>query len=98
MTATLDMAGRLSQEACVSRDGMARSLSPAERLGELKPSPAHPLGVLRQSSGGAAKRIGVPARHQLAGPIHTLRQAGVAERDHWAAAGHGLEAGQAETL
>src|SRR5260370_30234675 len=61
MTATLDKARRLSQEAFVTRDRLAGGLAPAERLGSLEPGAAGTCRGSRHEGGGAAPRIRVAA-------------------------------------
>src|SRR5712691_2715295 len=98
MTATLDKTGRLSQEAFVTRDGLARGLAPAEPLGPLEPSAAGTSRVSRQGGGGSAQRVGVAVRDELARITDDLGQAGVAECCYRAAGRHRLETWQPETL
>src|SRR5260370_23185511 len=98
MTATLDTARRLSQEAFVTRDRLSGGLAPAKRLGSLEPGATGACRVSRQDGGGSAQRIGVAVRDQLTGIAHDLRQAWISERRHPAAAPHPLQAWQPQTL
>src|SRR5712692_11305507 len=98
MTATLDKTGRLSQEAFVTRDCLARRLAPTKPLGPLEPGAAGTSRVSREGRGGPAQRIGVPVCDQLPRIAHDLGQAGVLECRHRAAARYRLQAWQPETL
>src|SRR5216684_7280076 len=98
MTATLDKAERLSQEALVTGDGLARGLAPAEPLGPLEPSAAGSSRVLGQGGRGSTQCLGIAISDQLARIAHDLRQARVSERRHRAAARHRLQAGEPEAL
>src|SRR5712691_4393673 len=98
MTATLDKAGRLSQEAFITRDGLARGLAPAEPFGPLEPSAAGPSRVLGQGRRGSTQCLGIPIRDQLARITHDLGQARVSERRHRTAARRRLQARQPEAL
>src|ERR1700694_5122608 len=57
MTVTLDNAGRLSQEAFVTRDRLAGRLAPAERLGSLEPGGPGPGRVPPQGGGRPAPAL-----------------------------------------
>src|SRR5260370_1011026 len=65
MTATLDKAERLSQEAFVTRDGLARGLAPPEPFGPLQPVAARSR---RRRARCAAPRRRTTARPPTAPP------------------------------
>src|SRR3989442_8266743 len=96
MTATLLTAGRLSQYGFVSRDCLARGSLPAELTRLLQSGPPPPLWLADHRGGGLAKSLAVAVFDEHPGGIDNLRDAGVPEGGHGAAAGHGLQAGQAE--
>src|ERR1700736_125431 len=98
MTATLDNAGRLSQEAGVRRDRLAGGLTPAEVFCPLQTDTPSAFGVRQQRARRAPQRHRVAVRNELAAAVHNLWQARVRERRHRAAARHRLQARQAEAL
>src|SRR5258708_34292945 len=98
MTATLDKAERLSQEAFVTRDGLARGLAPPEPFGPLEPGAAGSSRVLGQGRRGPTQGLGIAIRDELARIAHDLGQARVSERRHRAAARHRLQARQPAAL
>src|SRR5579864_9478748 len=98
MTATLLTPGGLSQYGFVGRDRPLSRLAPAERLRPLEAGTPPAVRFGAKGSGGPAERLGVPVLHEHAGVVDHLGQARVAVGRHRAAAGHRLEAGQAEAL
>src|SRR5713101_6538308 len=104
MTATLDTAGRLSQQAAlgedslVGGDGLASGLSPAERFRSFEPRSTRTFGVLRQREVRPPQRFVVAVRHELSCAAHYLRHARVPKSNDRAAARHGLQARKSKTL
>src|SRR5260370_12909020 len=97
MTATLDTAGRLSQQAAlgedslVGGDGLASGLSPAERFRSFEPGSTRTFGVLRQREGRPPQRFGVAVRHELSCAAHYLRHPPVPKCNDRAPPRHDLQ-------
>src|SRR5438034_2333689 len=98
MTATLLMAAGLSQYGFIRRDGRPRRLLPAELPGTLEAGPLPPLRVSQDLGHRVAQRLGVAVLDHEAGIVHDLGDARVPKRDHRAATGHRLQAGQPEAF
>src|SRR5256885_15280243 len=98
MTATLLTERRLSQYGFVGRDRLPRRAVPAELPRLLQPRPPPPIRVANHGGCRIAESLPVAVLDEHPRVVDNLRDARISKRRHGAAAGHGLEARQAEAF
>src|SRR3989440_6609336 len=98
MTATLLTATRLCQQGLIGRDRLPRGPVPAELPSLLQSGPPPSIGLADHRCGCIAKRPPVTVLDHHPRGIDNFRDAGIPKRGHRAAAGHRLEAREAESF
>src|SRR2546421_723694 len=98
MTATLLTETRLSQYGFVGRDRLPRRTVPAELPRLLQPRPPPPIRVADHRGCRIAESLPVAVLDEHPRVVDNLRDARIPKRRHGAAAGHGLEAREAESF
>src|SRR3989442_16002030 len=98
MTATLLTERRLSQYGFVGRDRLPCRAVPAELTRLLQPRPPPPIWVADHRGRRIAESLPVAVLDEHPRVVDKLRDARIPKRGHGAAAGHGLEAREAESF
>src|SRR2546428_7623577 len=98
MTATLLTETRLSQYGFVGRDRLPRRAVPAELPRLLQPRPPPPIRVADHRGCRIAESLSIAVLDEHPRVVDNLRNARIPKRGHGAAAGHGLEAREAESF
>src|SRR3989442_12555448 len=98
MTATLLTATRLCQQELIGRDRLPRGPVPAELPSLLQSGPPPSIGFPDHRGGGIAKCPPVAVLDQPPSRVDDFRDARIPKRGDRAAAGHSLEAWEAEAF